>query len=185
MFKKFKTKELVFLALFAAFAFLIMFSIGGAINIVTGTPLMGGLVLNIVFSFLIVTALLIVRKFGTATITAVIYSALSVPTVNFGPPGVYKIFIALILGLVLDTILYAGRYKRGSYYISSGLAYLISPPLLYVALVMLRMPAAEKIAGLVIPLMAIYCVEAIIGTFIALKVYNKIKDKKIIKQVEA
>lgn len=171
------------MALVAAFAFIIMFSLAGAINIITGTPLIGGLALNIVFSFIMATALLIIRKPGTASLLVLIYSALSVPTANFGPPGIYKIIMGLIMGIIVDIVLYYGKYKKLAYYFGIGLVFFLAGPLLYIALILLKMPAANKIAGLMIPLMIIYLVEALIGTFLAFKVYNKIKDKSLIRQL--
>jgi hypothetical protein len=185
MLKKFKTKELIFIALVAAFAFVIMFSLAGTINVITGTPLIGGLALNIIFSFIVATALLVVRKFGAASLMVLIYAGFSIPTTNFGPPGVYKLLMGLIVGIIIDVILFYANYKKVAYYIGMGLIFLLSVPLLYVFLILLQMPAAEKIASLIFPLMGVYLVEALIGTWLGFKFYKRIENKSFIKQIQS
>lgn len=184
MLKHFTTKELIFTALIGALGFVVAFGLGAGLLAVTGTPMLGGIIVNLFVSFIWVCAVLVVRKFGVLTLILLIHSLLSMPTINFGPPGAYKIIIGVTLGLLMDIILYSTRYKKASYYFSAALGFLLAVPYMILFLKILKMPALEKLSPLMYPLMGIYLVEALIGTYLAFKFYDKkLKYLRIIQQI--
>ena len=183
MLKRFTTKQLTFIALMGALIFVIAFSISVGFNIVTGTPMVGGIVANLIVVSLWVITVLVIRKFGTGILLGLIHTILSTPTANFGLPGFYKIFIGLFIGLFIDVVLYIGNYKKIAYYIGIGLGVASAIPLMFFALTLLGVPEAEKISKILISATAIYLVESLIAVWIGFKLYNKIKNKRVIQQI--
>jgi hypothetical protein len=186
MLKSFTTKQLIFIALMSAFMFVGDFILAAGIVVVTGIPLSGGIISLIFISFIYVTILLTVRKFGTATLIALIYTALASPTSSFGPPGFYKIMIGVVLGLVVDIILSYGKYKKWAFYLSIFFGFMIVAPVMWGMLVLLNLPGAEDLGNILLIFMLIQGVEALIGCWLARLVYNKKLSKlKIIKQISS
>jgi hypothetical protein len=184
MFKHFTTKELIFTALSGAFVFTVAFALGAALLAVTGTPMVGGIIVNLFVSFILVSAALVVRKFGILTAVLFIHTLLSTPTINFGPPGAYKILIGITIGLLIDIIIYFANYKKWAYYFGAGLGFLIAVPYMVLFLKLLDMPALGRLLPLMYPLMGIYLVEALLGTYLAIKFYDKkLKHLRIIQQI--
>ena len=184
MFKKFKTKELVFIALMGALSFILAISLGTLLTVITGIPLMGGMILNWLIAYLFILTALVVKKFGVVTLTLFIYSVLSIPTNNFGPPGIYKLIIGISLGLLLDIILYSGKYKKWTYYFGAALGFLIVMHYLYLLLKLLEITLDHRITPFVIIFMSVYCIQGLLGAWLARLTYRRIKDKRIIKQIE-
>ena len=185
MLKKFDTKELVFIALIGALVFAQAFILGVVLIAATGTSMTGGLITAFTTAFILVLAALTIQKFGTITIIVLIHTVLSSPTINLGPPGVYKIGLGIILGLVVDSVLYFGKYKRFAYYISFAFGYAALVPAMFYFLTLLGMPAADKLAPFILPMMGIYVVESLLATWLARVIYfKKLKNKRIIKQIE-
>jgi hypothetical protein len=183
MLKRFKTKELVFLALMAALMFVIAVVLGLFLTSITGVPLLGGIIVNWFLAFSLVLIALTIRKFGSLSLSIMIYSLLSVPTINFGPPGIYKVIVGVAMGLIMDSFLYLGKYKKIIYYVGAGFSYLIVPLIMLFAMQLLGMPQASNLLPLIIPMMAIGLVEGLIGCWLAFKVYDKkLKNSKLLKQ---
>ena len=184
--KRFTTKELVFIALMGALMFTIAFSLGAGLIAATGTPLVGGLIVNLFVAFILVLTGLTVRKFGTFTLILLIHTVLSTPTINFGPPGVYKIIIGVSLGLLVDIILLASKYKKWAYYFSAVFAFILVGPYLLWFLILLGLPGVETLSKVIYIIVAVYAVEALIGTWLAIKVYDKkLKDTRIFRQIRS
>lgn len=182
MFKSFKTKELIFIALSGAIIFAVAFLIGAGLIAATGTPLVGGLINTLFLAALLVICLLTLRKFGTATLIMFVLSVLAIPTATFGPPGIYKIAVALFLGLFADTLLYLGKYKKGTYYLTIILGFIILPLVQLFFMVLLNLPGVDKVKELILILIGVYAIEALIGTWLGFLMYKKIKNKSFVRQ---
>lgn len=183
MLKRFTTKQLIFIALSGAIIFAVAFLIGAGLIAVTGTPLVGGLINTLFLAALLVICLLTLRKFGTATLIMFILSVLAIPTATFGPPGIYKIAVALFLGIFADTLLYIGKYKKGSYYLTIILGFIILPFVQLFFMVLLNLPGVDKVKELILILAGVYAVEALIGIWLGFLIFNKIKNRSAIKQI--
>ena len=185
MFKKFETKELVFLSLIGALEFVVAFAVGLGIVAATGIPASGGLATNLFVVFILATGLLVVRKFGAALHIVLVHMLLALPTASIGPPGIYKVAIGLIFAFVVDTILCLGRYKGVFYYIALTMGFIVFLPLFLYSLILLGLPGAENLSNLLIPAIGIYIFEALLGTYLARLFYNKkLRDLNLIKQIQ-
>ncbi|MBI2142553.1 hypothetical protein HYU15_03645 [Candidatus Woesearchaeota archaeon] len=149
---------------------------------ITGVPLTGIIPVAAVFFALLS---LIVRKFGAVTIAAGVYSLIAIPTVLFGPPGVYKLFLGIILGLLFDSLLMAFRYSRTGYYVAAAVSYATVVPATYLALLFLGFPAAERLARFVPYLMIWYVIAVIATVWLTMLIYEKkLKNLKVVKQLQ-
>lgn len=182
MLKRFTTKELVFIALMGAMEFITAFIAGMGIIVATGLPMTGGVVGVFLVSILLVTGLLVVRKFGTAMIIVFIHMLLASPTASIGPPGVYKIVVGLVFGFIFDSALYILKYNRVSYYLGIGLGLTVLVPLLVGFLVLLGLPGGDKLTQLIFPVIIIYVTEGLLGTYLArLFYFKKLRNSRLVK----
>lgn len=84
-----------------------------AIAIVSGVPLMGGVVNIFIAPTLDSLTALIVPTFGSVTIERVVIGVLSLPFALGGPPGFApKVVIMIFQGLIIDAIFAAMRQNR-------------------------------------------------------------------------
>ena len=184
MLKGFSTKELIFIALMSAFMFAADFVIAIGIVTATGIPLSGGIISVVVIGFFYSIILFSVKKFGTATLVALIYTALASPTASFGPPGAYKLIIGLVLGLLVDIVLYFGNYKKFMYYIAIFFGFMIVAPVMLGMIILLGLPGAEELGKMVVILMFVQGIEGVIGMWLGSRLYEKkLKNKRIFKQI--
>jgi len=142
--------------------------------------------INSIYWFAIaVIGALTVKKFGSATILGFVYALLATPTPLFGPPGIYKIVLGISLGLVVDIIALIFRYRNIAYYIAPVIGNILSVFELILAYKLLGLPGAEQIIAILPYMLLILSVEALIGGWLGIKIYNKIKDKRIIRQIQS
>lgn len=186
MLKRFSARELVLIAITSAFLFVISISIGSGIVAVTGTPMAGGLITVFIMVYIFVLTALIIRKFGIVTLVTLIYTLLSIPTINMGPPGFYKVLIGLANGLIMDIILYTGRYKKFAYYLAMVAGMILSIPLMLFAMKLLGLPGYEKLLSMLFIAMLVYAIEAAIGVWLGILTYEKkLKKSKLVKSLRA
>ena len=114
-----ETKKSIFTsATFGFISFLLAFALGSILTYSTGLPLIGGL-LNGVITGMVLTIGLISRKFKfNATIMWLVFSVFATLTTTLGPPGIYKIMIGLIAGLLWDFFYaFISKYKTWGLYL--------------------------------------------------------------------
>lgn len=184
MLKKFNTKELIFLAILGALAFVIDLVIVSGIDAATGIIGAGFLVSTVFFSMVVTAGVLIIKKFGMYTIGGFVYSVLAIPTLIIGPPGIYKIFIGTFLGLTADVTILLFRFKKIGYYFSLAVANILVLPVILYALIFLGLPGTELLADSLFFLVPVIGVESIIGSWIGIKLYEKkICKLTVVKQI--
>jgi len=186
MLKKFSTKDLVFLALMGSAWFVLDFLIGQWINALTGIFLAGAFLGSIVAGFFVVIMIKIRPKFGTFTIALLIFGLLAFPTGSSGPAGFWpKILINALTGFLGDLFILAMKYKNWAVFVAF---YLLSAGLLYGltgAMVLMGIPEAGKTLALLHFVVLGYWIIGSIGLWLGFRVYNRIKDKNIVKQLSS
>jgi len=183
MLKSFSTKQLIFIALMGAILFVMDLAVSG-ISVAIGIPGAGGLLNTIFFVALATIGGRVIKKFGAFTMMALIYAILAVPNTTFGPPGLYKIPLALFIGLLADCIAAGFNYSNKSCYFSLPIANVLSIPLGLFAMSYLGLPGAEELAKYLWLFMGLYLVESEIGAWIGIVIYNKKLNKvRIINQI--
>jgi ABC-type thiamin/hydroxymethylpyrimidine transport system permease subunit len=130
----------------------------------TGTPLVGGLIAGLFDGIILYTGVRLVPKIGAPTVIALVVTALSVPTVNFGPPGPYKILVGLVLGLTYDVFLLATRRATWAYIVGMGVTFAASVPATYFIWLRFGIPGNEKLEQIMAGLAGIYFVLGVIGS---------------------
>ena len=185
MFEKFTTKELITCALFGAIIFLVLFILGTALIAITGIPASGG-ILSMLISVLIATiGVRIINKFGTATIIFAITGTLAIPTLIFGPPGVYKIFLLLMTGLIYDLIVIVLKRNKTSYIITGTIVGMCAPLLIYISLILIGLPGPEKLKPMLAIFSVVYAVLGAIGAYLGIWIFeNKLKNKAFVRQLQ-
>jgi hypothetical protein len=162
---------------FGAISFVIMWGLGSFLLIATGIPLVGGIASSIVNAFVLIIGILLINRFGAATLISLTLTTLTIPTVIFGPPGVYKILLGLYMGGMFEIFLVIFKRIRWIYPLGAGLTFAASVPMEYWLFKILGFPAADKIKPLIFLIMAIYFVNALLGSWLGMRFY----DKKISK----
>ena len=182
MLKKFSTKELVFIALIGTLLFLMELFIVAALGVIFGAGV-GFLAVAVFWTAIAIFGGLVVRKFGTFTMMAFIYSVLAIPTTVFGPPGIYKIIPATLVGFLVDVSVSALRYRKAGYYLGAIVGQVVGLLLFAVAFLLLGFPGQAELFASLWFLIPLYAVEALLGCWIGILVNNKLKNKKILRQI--
>lgn len=128
------------LVVFAVSAFLVAVGLGTAINIAFGVPLLGGIVNGVLTAGILTIGLLTVPRWFAATTMWFVFSCLCVPTATLGPPGLYKIPIGLVAGLLWDAVYQAARRRLAGLLIGALLG---AVSIIGSMLILLRLVAGE------------------------------------------
>lgn len=185
MLKGFSTKQLTFIALVAAAFFVFDLVFVAGVEALSGIPGSGAMIDSIFFVAVATVVMIALRRFGTLTLLAGIYGVLVIPTTIMGPPGVYKIPMAILLGLIADIILHLSKYKTYGYYLALTSANVLLIPVLYYVLIALGLPGADELGAAMLPIAGIMIVESLFGVWLGLKLHSKLKHKSFLKQVSA
>ncbi len=181
----FSVRELIVLAIFGAGLFVLDLLVSG-ITTVIGVPGTGGLVNAIFFVGLATIGGKIVKRFGTYTLMTLVYGVLASPTSVFGPPGVYKIFIVVFIGLIADIIILLCKYRPVGYYLGLAISNVLSIPIGLYTLIFLGLPGADALQKALFILMPIYFLESLIGAWLGLWLYEKrIKNLAVVRQLSS
>jgi len=97
---------------FGLTGFVIAVSLGSILTWGTGIPLIGGLANGILVSMVLAIGMLAINSLYTGTIMWFVFSCCAVFTTTLGPPGVYKIIIGLIAGIIWDIIYFTLFRKK-------------------------------------------------------------------------
>jgi len=184
MFKKFKTKELIFLTLVGALMFVFDFAISSGIDSATGINGVGYIVSGFIFVALGVIGAYTIKKFGSIAILGLIYGLLITPTQILGPPSPFKIVLGLLVGIIADLVVLAFRYKKFGYYLSFTIGNLITLPAWIGIMILFGLPKVDEVISMIWIIALVYFIQGIFGAWIGIKLYEKKLSKtKIIKQI--
>jgi hypothetical protein len=186
MLKKFRTNQLVFIALMAALMLAINFSFGGLIIALTGIPLFNGIVTGVVCGIFLMIMYKTLPKFGTFTLFLLIYAVLELPTTLGGAPGFWpKIPINVISGLAGDILFLAFRYKKASIYPIFYVLITVNTLVFIWFMKLLGVAGWDKILSILWWFLPLYFVLGTIGIFIGELVIRKLKNKNFYIQIRS
>jgi hypothetical protein len=161
---------------FAVAAFIVAVSLGTAITATTGIPLAGGLLNGVLTAMVLTIGLLATRFAGAATVMWVVFALLASFTTTLGPPGIYKVVIGAIAGILWDLIYQvSGRRKWGLYV--GAVVGALSIMLTLIAALRLGFganaaEALQKYTSALGILLGINLVVTVIGVFLGERVYQ-------------
>lgn len=167
------TKDFVVSGILAALTFALSFALGAGIILATGIPATGGIGNIFVAVLILIIGMRIVPKFGFGALTIGLVFTFAIPTVIGGPPGVYKIINGVLIGLVADVILVLGRRARWAHILAGSIGAVVSILSVYVALVILKLPGASKLAPLLLPLAAVQAVLGAAAAWVAVQIFER------------
>lgn len=183
MLKRFNTRQLVFMALMGAVFFLMDFLVSTAVDAATGVPGAGYAVVSVLFIALATLAGLILEKFGMITIMALIYAIIAIPTPVYGPPGLFKVAMAVATGLIMDLIIAGFSFRKIGFYLGMAIGNMASVLLYVWTGRLLGLPGTEALVASMWLFTVIYGIEAVPGVWIGYFVHNRIKHKPIVRQI--
>lgn len=183
----FKTKELIFIALTAALLFVVNFSIGAGIIAVTGIPGASGFITGITNLIFITIVALTLRKFGAVSLLYLIYGIIALPThMAGGPPGfIWKIPVLVLIALLFEITIYIAKFRKIGFILGLPV-FVVGGMMLYLGTYyLLGMPEFDKMYSAALALAVIFTVLGYIGMWLGFILYNRLKNKRIIKQISA
>lgn len=152
-----------------------------------GIPLIGGVINIFIARTIEAITILVVKKFGAATLQNLVMGLLAIPFLLIGPPGfIPKIIIVLLNGLLIDTFFLLGKNKKISVVTSIGIASVLFGFYFVIVGKIFSIPGIDETARVFLsPLM-------ILGTFIAGSIsgylgwliFQKIKNTSVIKRIQ-
>jgi hypothetical protein len=183
MLKKFSTKQLVFIALVAAFMLLIDLLVVAPINSFSGVSGMGFLIDVIFINAIVTFVAIILKKVFSITLVYTLFGILVIPTSVLGPPTPFKIILGAIIGLTADFIIWIFGYKKAGYIFGVAVANAISYPVGLFFAVLLGLPGTEALSAVVWYLTATVLILGLFGDYLGMYVHKKLKDKNIVRQL--
>lgn len=179
-------KDLAICGAFGALILTMGFILGSAILMATGIPATGSLLNVIVAVFIASIGFKLVDKFGAGIVMLTIEGAISVPTLINGPPGLHKILLLFIVGLTADIILRATNRSNKGFYLMGLVAGMEIIGLIYLSLVILELPGAEKLHAIIIPLAAFSGLMGAVGAYLGVKLYDeKLKNLSVVQSLKS
>jgi hypothetical protein len=167
-----RTRDVIFTGVLASTAFAAAFLLGAGIILATGVPATGGMANIFPVVFLAVLGYKICPRPFFGSLTLAIVFLLAIPTVIGGPLGPLKLLNGVIIGLVWDLIVNAGGRRNSAIIGASGVAATVSLLCVYAGLLILRLPAVEKLRPLLLPLALVQAVLGLLAAFLALRIYH-------------
>lgn len=165
-------KDAIFIAIVAGLSFVLENSLGLVLFPLTSSiPLIGGTLSAIPDATIMFLGAYLVPRRGSILLFASILLTLSTVTPSYGPPGFYKIFIGIALGVIFEVLLLFNR-SAPFYIFSTGLAFSASVPMTYLAWSVFRLPGVALLRPKLPYLMAIYFIEGILGALLGSFLYN-------------
>lgn len=184
IFKKWKLNHYLICGAFSAATFAISYVLGAAITGSLG-PGTSGIVTIIITTILVIVCAKIVENMGVLTLVVTLYTIFAIPTTMFGPPGIQKVIIGFITGLIYDIIIFIGKRKKWSYPIAAFFATAISLILIFYLLVLLKHPRADylrKMIYIMVPLYgALGFIGGILGNWLYKNSFSKLSVVKAMK----
>jgi len=184
--RRFTTPELVVISLTGALNFVIFIVLEPLFDALHIPPLP----MLFIIAMNYVLCRFIVDKFGTITLSLLIFSILATFTPIWGGvPGLHKIPIALLAGTATDGVMSLtkkrGHALRGALYGAvNGL--IMMPTMTLTVYFLFRSPLSlQLLQGLVFILTAVDMVVECIGGVLAAVVYKRIKDNRTVKMIRA
>lgn len=170
-------KQAFYIGVMGAISFVLAFVLGSAINALTGIPLTGGILNGIIVGAMITIGIKGVDKFGAATLIWFVFTIFAIPTITFGPPGWYKVIVGLISGIIWDILISLFKRSKFGYIFSAGVGAVAITYGVFIAVKILGLPAAEKLAKALYLLLPLNFIISSIGAMVGLWLFGKYISK--------
>lgn len=184
---KWTTTQLIAIGSISVLLFLVELP-GTFISNLLGIPGAGGLATGILFPIFFIFNMLMVPKFGSATLMGFIYGILILPIPASGPPGfVGKILLWVAIGLFGDTIwgLFKQKTKLAAM-ITAGISATFALASFVIYLQIFQIPGAEKSISLFTKPVVIFVIFLIglFGGLFGYLLFQKLANTAVIKRIQ-
>jgi hypothetical protein len=171
-------KSVFTFVIFGIIAFVIAFGLGSILTMTTGIPLIGGLLNGILTGIVLTVGLLSRRFFLGATIMWVAFALAATITTTLGPPGIYKVAIGLVAGLLWDLFYcWISKYKKWGLIVGGLLG---SASIMLTMVLFLRAGfgkdaaiALERYESQFLMILVMNLVITLVGILLGIQLYNK------------
>ena len=162
---------------FGLASFAIAFGLGSVLTVSTGIPLLGGLLNGVLVSMFLTIGLLSTDFWGAATVMWLSFSLIAIPTTTLGPPGIYKVALGFIAGVIWDCVYFGSKKNKWGLFIGAIVAALSILLLMIVALSLGFSQGAKnalaKYTDAIFVLILINIVVTLIGVYFGRMLYIK------------
>ncbi len=171
------TKDSVICGITAALTFATSFIFGAAITATLG-PGMSGFVTIVITTMVVVFGAKLVNKLGALFMIGMIFSFLATPTSIFGPPGIQKLAIGVVIGVLYESTvwLFKKLKKENIGYMTAGATGSIGA--IFAILYLLRIldqETASKLSAVIYWIWAPYGALGFIGGWFGIKLFQRLE----------
>ena len=183
----FSPVQLAVVAAMAVLMFLIFLATGNLIVEATGIPVSGGFAMFFLFTLVAVFTRLVLNRFGSATLMALVFGILGLSAPLLGPPGFFpKLIIIVVIGLMFDiSFAILGKWEKTASVIAGLLhCYLGLGTIILIFELFLPPVALAAFLTLVPYFLAIIWIEGILGGLIGWWIYNRLRNRAVIQRIQ-
>ncbi len=166
-------------------SFIVENTLGLVLLPLIGLPLVGGFLSSIVDAIIIFLGVYLVPRKGSALLFGFLLLTMSIPTPSFGPPGWYKPFIGVGLGLIIEVILMIFKRGKISHIFATAVAFGGSIPMTFLGWKLYRLPT-DLLEPHLLGFTLAYAALGAIGASIAAWLYtNRLSKFSLIQKLRA
>jgi len=180
------TKKLILSAIFGGLACVLYLAVSFPIIAVLGSGM--GFIIMPFFTFLLLILFKqILPDFWSASLVGLVASILFVPLPFFGPPGFLPKIIIILAGCItIDVFYFIFKRSLKVTCIISGIgAAIVVSMLMMWFFILFNIPNVEKFLSIGIPIIVfVAIIEGILGGFCGYLIYQQIRNKAFIKQLQ-
>ena len=151
--------------------------LGSGLTLATGIPIMSAIANGVFVCFVLTIGASISRAFGSVTLMMFVYGLFATFSVLLGPPGLQKIPVAIAMGLAWDVLVFGLGHRWWTHTLSAIAFMLIGVYGVYATMVIIGLPAAEKLAKALPFISTVSAVSGAVGALLGWSSYaTKIKN---------
>lgn len=184
---RFPIKQIVLIPMIGVLMFLADLFIAAPITATTGISGTGGVFSTLFWVLFASLGGLIIKKFPAITLMHFVYGFLTILAPITLLPGILKLVVFLLMGLLTEVIIMVSQYKKWGYYLGFFVGHLFFFFGTFLLYILLGIPTISQVGNakylmVLIPLLTFLSTQ--IGVFLSFKIFNKLKNKSIVKQIQ-
>jgi hypothetical protein len=164
----------------AALTFAASFVFGAAITAAMG-PGMSGFFTIVITTMIVMLGAKIADRFGAFFMIGMLFSILTIPTTLFGPPGIEKLAIGFVLGVLFELSVWLFRRRDVGYLVAGSIGSIGAIFAIWGLMLILEKEIASQLSAVIAWIWIPYGLLGLLGSWLGLRIFKSIKHLRPIQ----